>query len=185
MISATDIRKGLIIKVDGDLFSITDFDHVTPGKGRAHIQASMKSLKQGNVIQKRFRSMDKVEDVFLDHKEMEYLYKDGDHYCFMDTETYEQLVLSNEVIADSINYMPLNMTIEVDFYEGTPVAVTLPSSVILKIVETDPGMKGNSVTNVFKPATLETGLIVKVPLFINNEETIKVDTRTGEFLGRA
>lgn len=185
MISATDIRKGLVVNVDGELYSISNFDHVTPGKGRAHVQVSMKSLKQGNVIQKRFRSMDKVEDVFLDHKEMEYLYQDGNSYCFMDTESYEQIMFSEGVIGDSIKYMPLNMKVEVDFYEGNAVSVTLPSSVILKIVETDPGMKGNSVTNVFKPATLETGLVVKVPLFVNNEESIKVDTRTGEFLGRA
>ncbi len=185
MISATEVRKGLIIKVDGELYSVSDFQHVTPGKGRACMQVAMKSLKQGNVVNKRFRSMDKIEDVFLETKEMEYLYQDGEHYCFMDNESFEQILLSNEVVGDAIQFIPLNMAIDVSFLEGNPVSISLPASVILKITETDPGVKGNSVTNVFKPATLETGLVVKVPLFINNEETIKVDTRTGEFLGRA
>ncbi|MGR3221171.1 MAG: elongation factor P [Candidatus Anammoxibacter sp.] len=185
MISATDIRKGLIIRVDGELFSVSNFDHVTPGKGRAHIQVYMKSLKRGNVIQKRFRSMDKVDDVFLDHREMEYLYKDGENYCFMDTESFEQTLLSKDIAGDVIKYIPENMKIEVSFYEENAVSISLPASVTLKITETDPGVKGNTVTNVFKPATLETGLVVKIPLFVNNEETIKVDTRTGEFLGRA
>ena len=185
MINATDIRKGLIIQVDGELYSVSNFDHITPGKGRAHVQVYMKSLKQGNVIQKRFRSMDKVEDVFLEHREMEYLYQDGEDYCFMDTESYEQITLSKDIVGDSIPFIPLNMKVEISFYENKPVSVTLPASVVLKIVNTDPGVKGNTVTNVFKPATLETGLVVKVPLFVNNEESIKVDTRTGEFLSRA
>ena len=185
MINATDIRKGLIIRVDGELFSVSNFDHVTPGKGRAHMQVYMKSLKRGNVIQKRFRSADKVDDVFLDHKEMEYLYKDGENYCFMDTESFEQTLLPKDIAGDFIQYIPENMRVEVSFHEGNAVSISLPASVVLKITETDPGVKGNTVTNVFKPATLETGLVIKVPLFVNNGETIKVDTRTGEFLGRA
>lgn len=185
MISAKEIRKGTIIKIDGELFSVSDFDHLTPGNLRALVQVYMKNIKQGNVIQKRFRSTDKVEDVFLDRKEMEYLYQDGDNYCFMDTESYEQILLSKDAVGESIQYIPENMRVEVSFYEGRAVAVSLPASVVLKIIQTDPGIKGNTVTNVFKPATLETGLVVKVPLFINNEESIKVDTRTGEFIGRA
>ncbi len=185
MINATEVRKGLIIKVDGELYSVSNFDHVTPGKGRAHVQVYMKSLKQGNVIQKRFRSMDKIDDVFLDHREMEYLYQDGEDYCFMDTGSYEQMSLSKEIAGDAIKFIPLNMKIEVSFYEDTPVSLSLPASVVLKIVETDPGVKGNTVTNVFKPATMETGLVTKVPLFVNNEESVKIDTRTGEFIGRA
>lgn len=185
MINATEVRKGMVIRVDDELYSVSNFDHVTPGKGRAHMQVYMKSLKNGNVTQKRFRSMDKIDDVFLEHKEMEYLYQDGDNYCFMDTASYEQITLSNDIVGAYIPYVPLNMNVEVSFYEGRAISVALPASVILKIVQTDPGAKGNSVTNVFKPATLETGLVVKVPLFVESGETIKVDTRTGEFMGRA
>ena len=185
MINATDIRKGQIINVDGELFSVSDFHHVTPGKGRAHMQVSIKSLKQGNVIQKRFRSSDKVDDVFLEHKDMEYLYKEGDNFCFMDIENYEQTVLPNEVIGEMMSYIAPNAKVKVTFYEGNAIGVELPSSVILKIVETDPGIKGDTVTNVFKPAKLETGFEMKVPLFINSGETIRIDTRTGLFMGRA
>lgn len=185
MINATDIRKGLIIKIDGNLFSVSDFQHVTPGKGRAHMQVSIKSLKQGNVTQKRFRSTDKVEDVFLEHIDMEYLYKDGDNFCFMNTENYEQVLLTKEVLGDTMLYITPNSKVKVSFYEGNTVGIELPASVTLKIIETDPGAKGDTVTNVFKPAKLETGHIIKVPPFINPGELVKVDTRTGQFLGRA
>ena len=185
MINATDIRKGLIIKIDGELFSVSGFQHVTPGKGRAHMQVSIKSLKQGNVTQKRFRSTDKVEDVFLEHIDMEYLYKDGEDFCFMNTENYEQVLLTKEVLGDTMLYITPNSKVKVSFYEGNTVGIELPASVTLKIIETDPGTKGDTVTNVFKPAKLETGHIIKVPPFINPGELVKVDTRTGQFLGRA
>jgi len=185
LINATDIRKGLIIKIDGELFSVSDFHHVTPGKGRAHMQVSIKSLKQGNVTQKRFRSTDKVEDVFLDHIDMEYLYQDGENFCFMDTENYEQVLLEKEVLGDSMSYITPNSTVKVSFYKGKVVGIELPASVTLKIIETDPGTKGDTVTNVFKPAKLETGFTIKIPLFVNPGELIKVDTRTGQFMGRA
>ena len=185
MINATDIRKGLIIKIDGELFSVSDFQHVTPGKGRAHMQVSIKSLKQGNVTQKRFRSTDKVEDVFLEHIDMEYLYKDREDFCFMNTENYEQVLLTKEVLGDTMLYITPNSKVKVSFYEGNAVGIELPASVTLKIIETDPGTKGDTVTNVFKPAKLETGHIIKVPPFISSGELVKVDTRTGQFLGRA
>ncbi|KKL22081.1 hypothetical protein LCGC14_2439020, partial [marine sediment metagenome] len=159
--------------------------HVTPGKGRAHMQVSIKSLKQGNVTQKRFRSTDKVEDVFLEHIDMEYLYKDGEDFCFMNTENYEQVLLTKEVLGDTMLYITPNSKVKVSFYEGNAVGIELPASVTLKIIETDPGTKGDTVTNVFKPAKLETGHIIKVPPFINPGELVKVDTRTGQFLGRA
>jgi elongation factor P len=185
LINATDIRKGLIIKIDGELFSVSGFQHVTPGKGRAHMQVSIKSLKQGNVTQKRFRSTDKVEDVFLEHIDMEYLYKDGENFCFMNTENYEQVLLTKEVLGDTMLYITPNSKVKVSFYEGNAIGIELPASVTLKIIETDPGTKGDTVTNVFKPAKLETGHIIKVPPFINPGELVKVDTRTGQFLGRA
>ena len=185
MISAIDLRKGLVIKIDGELYTVTGFNHVTPGKGRAHMQVSIKSLKQGNVIQKRYRPSDKVEDVFLDHRDMEYLYQEGDNYCFMDTENYEQVFLSKDILGDAMSYIAPNAKVTVSLYENNAIGVELPSSVTLKIIETDPGTKGDTVTNVFKPAKLETGYATKVPLFINTGEIIKIDTRTGEFMSRA
>ncbi len=185
MISAIDLRKGLVIRIDGELYTVSGFNHVTPGKGRAHMQVSIKRLKQGNVTQKRYRPSDKVEDVFLDHRDMEYLYQEGDNFCFMDTENYEQVFLSKDVLGDAMSYISPNAKVSVSLHENNAIGVELPSSVTLKIIETDPGTKGDTVTNVFKPATLETGYMTKVPLFINTGEIIKIDTRTGEFMGRA
>lgn len=185
MINAIDLRKGLMIRIDGELYTVSSFHHVTPGKGRAHMQVSMKSLKQGNVTQRRFRPSDKVEDIYLDHRDMEYLYQEGDNYCFMDTENYEQVFLSKDVLEDAMSYVTPNAKVTVSFYENNAIGVELPSSVTLKIIETDPGIKGDTVTNVFKPAKLETGFVTKVPLFINTGEIVKIDTRTGEFMGRA
>ena len=184
MVSATELKRGMVIKMDGELYTVVDYQHVTPGNWRGMVQAKLKSMKQGSIVQKRFRSTDKVEDIFLEHRSMEYLYRDGDNYCFMDTENYEQLLLPEEAVKDAILYMTLNSQAKIAFYEGKALSIELPTSVTLKIVETDPGMKGDTVVNVYKPAKLETGLIVKVPLFVNNGETIKVDTRPGEFLGR-
>jgi len=185
LINAIDLRKGLMIKIDGELYTVSSYHHVTPGKGRAHMQVSIKSLKQGNVIQKRYRSSDKVEDVYLDHRDMEYLYQEGDNYCFMDTETYEQVFLSKDVLGETMSYVAPNAKVTVSLYENKAIGIELPSSVTLKIIETDPGSKGDTVTNVFKPAKLETGFVIKVPLFINTGEIVKIDTRTGEFIGRA
>ena len=184
MINATDLRKGMMIKIDGELYLVVDYQHVTPGNWRGMVQTKLKSMKQGSIVQKRFRSTDKLEDVFLEHRTMEYLYKDGENYCFMDTENYEQVLLPKEAVADAMPYMTLNSQAKIAFYEGKALSVELPTSVSLKIIETDPGMKGDTVVNVYKAAKVETGLVVKVPLFINNGEVIKVDTRTGEFLGR-
>jgi len=126
-----------------------------------------------------------VEDVYLDHRDMEYLYQEGDNYCFMDTETYEQVFLSKDVLGETMSYVAPNAKVTVSLYENKAIGIELPSSVTLKIIETDPGSKGDTVTNVFKPAKLETGFVIKVPLFINTGEIVKIDTRTGEFIGRA
>ena len=184
MLSATEIKRGTVLKMDGELYLVVDYQHVTPGNWRGMVQAKLKSMKQGSIVQKRFRSTDKIEDVFLEHRNMEYLYKDGENYCFMDTENYEQILFPKEAVEDAMSYMTLNSQAKIAFYEGKALSVELPTSVSLKIIETDPGMKGDTVVNVYKAAKVETGLIVKVPLFINNGEVIKVDTRTGEFLGR-
>jgi elongation factor P len=185
VIVANDIKKGMMIKLDGELYMVVDFHHLTPGNKPAMIQAKLKSMRVGNVIQNRFRSTERVEDVYLDHRDMEYLYNDGDMYCLMDSETMEQLFIPKEVLGDTVNYMPHNCQVRVTFYEGRPVSAELPASVVLEVKETDPGVKGDTVTNVFKPATLETGVVIKVPLFINPGDRIKVDTRSGEFLSRA
>ena len=184
MINATDIRKGMVVKVDEELFLIVDYEHIAPGNWRAIVQAKMRNIKQGNIVQRRFRSSDKLESVFLESKVMEYLYKQGDTYCFMDTESYEQVMLPADLVDPSMPYVALNSQVRIGFYDGKPLSIDLPTSVVLKIVETDPGSRGNSVTNVFKPAKLETGLVVKVPLFINIGDKVKVDTRSGEFIAR-
>lgn len=184
MINATEIKKGIVIKIDDELYLVVDYQHITPGNWRGMVQAKIKNLKQGNIVQKRFRSTDKLENVFLEYRTMEYLYQDGENYCFMDTENYEQTVLPKEVVEDAIPYMKLNSQAKIAFYEGRAISIELPTSVVLQVVETDPGMKGDTVVNVYKPAKLETGLVIKVPLYINNGEMVKVDTRTGEFLGR-
>ena len=148
------------------------------------VRERVRAWKQGNTVQRRFRSSDKLETVFLESKVMEYLYKQGDSYCFMDTESYEQVMLPAELVEDSMPYVALNSQVRVAFYDGKPLSVDLPASVALKVVETEPGARGNTVTNVFKPAKLETGLVVKVPLFMNIGDKVKVDTRTGEFISR-
>ncbi|HHT9118056.1 MAG TPA: elongation factor P [Candidatus Hypogeohydataceae bacterium YC38] len=185
MVAANDIKRGMVIKSDGELYVVVDFHLLTPGNWRGMVQTKLKSLKQGNVIQKRFRSTDRLEDVFVEFRTMEYLYNTGEDYCLMDTETLEQIFITKAVLEEALPYMPLNSQIRVSFYEGQPISVDLPAAVTLKVTETAPGAKGDTVTNVFKPATLETGLVIKVPLFINTGALVKVDTRTGEFLSRA
>ena len=184
MINATDIRKGMVVRLDDELYLVTDYEHIAPGNWRAIVQVKLRNIKQGNTVQRRLRSSDKLDTVFLESKVMEYLYKQGDSYCFMDTESYEQVLLPAELVEDAMPYVALNSQVRIGFYDGKPLSVDLPTSVALKVTETDPGARGNSVTNVFKPAKLETGLTVKVPLFINVGDKVKVDTRTGQFIQR-
>ena len=184
MLEATQIRKGIIIKHDGELYSVSGFEKTKPGKGGAYVQAKLKHLKEGRVIQVRFRSSDKVEDVHLEERAMEYLYQEGQNYVFMDKESYEQMFLSEELVGESIPYITHNSTAKVVFYEGKPIGINLPASVVLTVEKTVPGTKGDTVSNVFKPATLNTGLEIKVPLYMAEGEKVKVDTRTGEFLER-
>jgi elongation factor P len=184
LINATEIRKGMVVRMDDELYLVTEYEHIAPGNWRAIVQAKLRNIKQGNTVQRRFRSSDKLETVFLESKVMEYLYKQGDSYCFMDTESYEQVMLPAELVEESMPYVALNSQVRIAFYDGKPLSVDLPASVVLKVVETEPGARGNTVTNVFKPAKLETGLVVKVPLFINIGDKLKVDTRTREFISR-
>ena len=185
MISATKMRPGMVIKYNNDLYSVFSVNHRTPGNLRGFVQARMRSLKNGTMIENRFSSEDKVEKAILDEVEMEYLYDDGESFYFMNTENYEQMHLTKELLGDATSYLIPQLKVKVEFYEGKPMGVELPASVELTVVETEPGMRGATVSNVTKPAKMETGLVVQVPPFINEGEKIKVDTAEGVYLSRA
>ena len=183
--NANELRPGMIIKHNNELFSIHKAEHRTPGNLRAFVQARMRNLRSGAMIEHRFRSEDTVERAVLDEVEMQYLYSDGDAYHFMNTETFEQISLHKSVVGDRASYLVPDITLRLEFYEGRPVEIALPPTVDLKVVETEPSMKGASATNVMKPAKLETGLVVQVPPFISEGEKIRVDTSEGTYLERA
>ncbi|MGH9377908.1 MAG: elongation factor P [Terriglobia bacterium] len=182
--NANDLRPGMVIKHNGELFSIFRAEHRTPGNLRAFVQARMRNLRTGAINDHRFRSEDDVERAIIDETEMQYLYSDGDSFHFMNTENYEQLRLHKEVVGDRAQFMMPDVTLKVEFYEGRPIDIALPPTVDLKVIETEPGIKGGSATNVQKPAKLETGVIVQVPPFISEGETIRVDTEQGTYLER-
>jgi len=183
--NANDMRPGMVIKHNGELFSIHKAEHRTPGNLRAFVQARMRNLRTGALFDHRFRSEDTVEKANLDEVEMQYLYSDGDSYFFMNTQNYEQIGLHKSVIEDRAAYLVPDVVIKVQLFEGRPVDIELPATVDLKVVETEPGIKGASATNVTKAAKLETGLIVQVPPFIGQGEVIRVDTADGKYLERA
>lgn len=184
MIQATQVRKGMYIRHDDDLYRVVATEHVTPGKGRGMVQAKIRHIRSGAIMDHRFRSGDRVERVVLDETEMEYLYRDGDTYHFMNNETYEQVALSSETLGDTVSYLTPNIRLNVQFWEGTPIGINPPLTVEMKVVETEPAIKGATVSNVGKPATMETGLIVQVPPFINEGDVIKVDTSSGAYVER-
>ena len=183
-IQAVQLRKGYIVEIDGQLLKVHDFQHVTPGKGQAIVQTRLRNLRSGAMIDKRFRSQESVERVQLESNEMEYLYKEGDNYVFMDSETYEQVYLSAAAIEEALPYMIANLSLKVDFYEGEPIALEMPTTVDLEVVETEPGLKGATASASSKPATLETGLVVGVPQFVNIGDKVRVETSTGAYLER-
>ena len=183
--NANDLRPGMVIKHNGELFSIHKAEHRTPGNLRAFVQARMRNLRTGALIDHRFRSEDTVEKANLDEIEMQYLYSDGDSYYFMNTQNYEQIGLHKSVIEDRSSYLVPDVVIKVQLFEGRPVDIELPATVDLRVVETEPGIKGASATNVTKAAKLETGLTVQVPPFIGEGEVIRVDTSEGKYLERA
>jgi elongation factor P len=184
-ISATQLRPGMLINHNGELHRIMTVMHITPGNKRGMMQTKLRNLRTGTQNEHRFRSDDSVEKVSLDQHEVEFLYGAGGEYCFMNTETYEQLHLNAEALGDSVNYLTPNLRLQLDFYEGAPVAVNLPKTVDLTVIETTPGMRGATVTNVLKPATTETGLVIQVPSFIEAGDVLRVDTETGEYVSRA
>jgi elongation factor P len=183
--NANDLRPGMVIKHNNELFTIHKAEHRTPGNLRAFVQARMRNLRTGAMIDHRFRSTDAVERAILDETEVQYLYADGDSYYFMNTSNYEQVRLHKDVVGDRAAYLVPEVMLKVVFFEGRPVDIELPSTVDLKVVETEPGIKGGSATNVGKPARLETGLVVQVPSFISEGEIIRVDTTEGTYLERA
>jgi elongation factor P len=182
---ATRLKKGMLIKMENDLFRILELQHVTPGNLRGFVRVKMRNIRNGSLNDNRFRSEDQVERAVLDEREMQYLYQDGDDFYFMDTANYEQIHISNEALGDSVNYLKPEMTIQVEFYGTEPVGIELPQTVDLKVTDTAPGIKGATASNQIKPATLETGVVVNVPPFINNGDLIRVNTETGEYLSRA
>ena len=184
MATATQIRKGWVIKMNDELFSVLAMDHITPGKGKAFVQTKLRSLKNGRLLDHRFRSADSVDKAVLTIVEMNYLYSSGDQHYFMNNESYEQIVLSQDTLGDALSYIVPNTTIKVQMHEGTPVGVEVPGSVELKVVDTEPGIKGASAQAQTKPATLETGLVVQVPYFIDKDELIRVDTFEGKYVER-
>lgn len=182
---ATNIRKGQILEVGGEPCRVMEYRHVTPGKGNAVVQTRLRNLRTGSSFDQRFRSTENVERVVLDTQKFEYLYHDGSDYIFMNTENYEQVGLSDEMLGDTVNYLLPNTQLDVEFYQGQPMGINPPSTVNLKVVETEPSLKGATAASQNKPAKLETGLVVQVPPFVEVGELIKVDTSDGKYIERA
>ena len=185
MISAGDFRNGVTFEYDGSVYQIIEFQHVKPGKGAAFVRTKIKNVISGGVVEKTFSPTDKMPKAHIERKDMEYLYNDGDLFYFMDPETYEQIPVSAEQLGDALKFVKENMQVKILSYKGNIFGIEPPNFVELAITETEPGFAGNTATGATKPATLETGAVVQVPLFIDNGEVIKVDTRTGEYMGRA
>ena len=184
MISAGDFRNGITVEIEGNVFQIVEFQHVKPGKGAAFVRTKLKNIKNGGVVEKTFRPTEKFPPARIDRKDFQYLYADGDMYNFMDTETYEQIALSAEEVGDALKFVKENEMVKVCSHNGSVFAIEPPLFVELEITETEPGFKGDTATGANKPAIVETGAQVNVPLFVEIGDKIKIDTRTGEYLSR-
>src|SRR4026209_510966 len=184
-IQATRLKKGMLVKMDQDLFRVLELQHVTPGNLRGFVRVTLRNIRSGTLSDQKLRSEDSVERATLDEREMQYLYQDGEDYYFMDTASYEQIHISSEALGDSVNYLKPEMTIQVEFYGTEPVGIELPVTVDLKVTDTAPGIKGAPASAQVKPATLETGLVVQVPPFVNPGDKVRISTETGEYLSRA
>lgn len=183
-VSTAEFRKSLKIELDREPFVIVDFQHVKPGKGGAFVRTKLKSLKSGRVLERTFRSGEVVDTPDLDEREVQYLYRQGEQFCFMDTSTYEQIFLDAEHVGDAAQWLQENLVVRLVFHQGKPLSIDLPITVSLRIVQTEPGVRGDTASGGNKPATLETGAVVQVPLFLNEGDLVKVDTRTGQYLER-
>jgi elongation factor P len=184
-LQATRLKKGMLIKMGADLFRVLELQHVTPGNLRGFVRVKFRNIRTGTLSDQKLRSEDSIERATLDEREMQYLYKDGDSFHFMDTSTYEQLHIPAEALGDSVNYLVPDALIKVEFYGSEPVGIELPQTVDLTVEDTVPGIKGATASAQVKPATLETGLVVQVPPFINAGDKVRVNTETGEYLSRA
>lgn len=184
MISASDFRNGITIELDGNVCQIIEFQHVKPGKGAAFVRTKLKDIINGGVTERTFRPTEKFPQARVDRKDMQYLYADGDLFNFMDTETYEQIALNSDVVGDALKFVKENEMVKVNSYNGNVFAIEPPLFVELEITETEPGFKGDTATGATKPATVETGAQVNVPLFVSTGDKIKIDTRTGDYLSR-
>ena len=185
MISAGDFRNGITIELEGNIYQIMEFHHVKPGKGAAFVRTKLKNIVSGGVVEKTFRPTEKFPQAIIDRKDMQYLYNDGDLYYFMDNETYDQIALDKDTVGDSMKFVKENEVCKICSHNGNVFSVEAPLFVELEITETEPGLKGDTATGATKPATVETGAQVMVPLFVNQGDKIKIDTRTGEYLSRA
>lgn len=185
MITAGEFRNGATFELDGQIFQIVEFQHVKPGKGAAFVRTKMKNIITGATVERTFNPSDKMPKAHIERKDLQYLYNDGDLFYFMDTETFEQMPISKATIGDAFKFVKENMTVKILSHKGNVFGIEPPTFVELEITETEPGFKGDTATGATKPATLETGAIVKVPLFINQGDVIRIDTRTGEYLERA
>ncbi|MEY4962259.1 MAG: elongation factor [Actinomycetota bacterium] len=184
MATSNDLKNGMVLNIEGQLWSVIEFQHVKPGKGPAFVRSKLRNVLSGKVVDKTFNAGVKVETANVDRRDMQYLYNDGSGYVFMDTTNYDQITVSNETVGDAANFMLENQMATVALHEGNPLYVELPASVVLEITYTEPGLQGDRSTGGTKPATLETGYQIQVPLFIENNTKVKVDTRTGDYLGR-
>jgi elongation factor P len=185
MISSNDLRNGVTIIVDGQLWTVIEFLHVKPGKGSAFVRTRMKNVKTGTTLERTFRAGEKLERATVDNRQMQMLYNDADGYHFMDQESFENVTLQRDLIGDPADFLKDGMAVDMQFHDGVPIGVDLPAHVELRIVATDPGFKGDSATNVQKPAKLETGATVNVPLFVGEGDVIKIDTRDRRYIGRS
>ncbi|MCP3773299.1 elongation factor P [Paenibacillus sp. MZ04-78.2] len=185
MISVNDFKTGLTIEVDGDLFTVVDFQHVKPGKGAAFVRSKLKNLRNGNTVERTFRAGENVSRAHIENRQMQYLYASGKEHTFMDTESFDQINLEDKQIKWELNFLKENMNIHIMSYQGEILGINLPNSVELKVIETEPGIKGNTAQGATKSAKVETGLNVHVPLFINEGDVLLIDTREGQYISRA
>ncbi len=184
MITANDLRRGTTFELDGELYKVVEYQHSFIGRGSANVRVKMRNLRTGAIIDRTFSPEDRINDVRLELREVQYLYNDGTLYYFMDTETYEQPALPAEVLGDAVNYLTENMTLQISTYEGEPIDIVLPVTVDLRVVEAPPGFAGDTATGATKQVILETGLKINAPLFVEEGDIVRVDTRTGEYISR-
>jgi elongation factor P len=182
--TSNDLKNGIVLNIDGQLWTVVEFQHVKPGKGAAFVRTKLKNVMTGKVVDRTFNAGVKVETANVDKRDMTYLYNDGSAYIFMDKDTYDQVSLNEETVGDAVNYMLENQEAVVAMHEGNPIYVELPASVVLEVTYTEPGLQGDRSSGGTKPATVETGLQIQVPLFLENGTKVRIDTRTGDYLGR-